>query len=196
MAESKETTGRHLKRLYRNRDGEVTKQLSENVEAVIIETIVGGHRVEADMRKLFAEFPPACMGLAATAFGLNTVLGNAVAGREKDDPAAVAELISRRWSAILDGEWSEGRQGPTLKMVLEAWAQDARNRGHAVTPESIAKMKAKVLAGETSRDALLANPAINVCYQELLVARQKENLAKAQAALQANTAAVQVFDPE
>lgn len=196
MAENRETTGRHLKRLYRNRDGEITKQLSENVEQVLIETIVGGHRVEADMRKLFVTFPEPCMGLAAAAFGLNTVLGNAVAGKEKDNPAAVSELIASRWESILDGEWSEGRQGPTMNAVLDAWAEDATNRGHVVTAESRAKMKAKILAGGVTTKDLLDNPAIQVCYQQAIVRKQQQKLAEVQAKVSNAGDNVKVFDPE
>lgn len=193
------TSSRHLKRLYRNRgDAEATKDLGPDVQYVIIETINGGHRIEADMALIFPEghFPPPCMGLAATAFGLNTVLGNAVAGKDKDDPRAVADLIRARWDSIRDGEWSEGRQGPQLKDALAAWAMDAVNRGKTVTPDSIAKMRAKIVSGEATVKGLLDNPNIQVCYQQVLLRKQQERLQEAEAKLATPSASQVVFDPE
>lgn len=189
---------RHLKRLYRNRgETEATKQLSGEVQFVTIETINGGQRVDCDLFQLFpaGQVPEPCMAMAGLAFGINTVVGNAVAGKDKDDPAEVARLMQARWDSILDGEWSEGRQGPTTKAVLEAWAEDATNRGKQITAESIAKMKAKIVAGEVTIKQLLDNPGIQVCYQAQVVRKQQEKLNEAQQrAANAGGAATTAFD--
>lgn len=176
-------TSRTLKRLYRNRDGEITKRLSESVEAVIIETIHGGHRVEAELSLLFPTMPEPCMGLAAAAFGLNTVLGNEIAGKDKSDPAALAQLMQERFEAITEGEWSEGRQGPRIKDVLNAWASDAKERGKPVTDASIEKMRQRLLSGEVSTKDLLNQSTVNAWYQKLKAeaAVAKFNAAKAAA---------------
>lgn len=188
---------RHLKRLYRNRgETDATKQLSGDVQYVVIETIVGGHRVECDLFALFpnGQVPEPCMALAAMAFGVNTVVGNAVAGKDKDDPAAVAALMQARWDSILDGEWSEGRQGPTTKAVLEAWAEDAQNRGKVITAESIAKMKAKIVAQEVTVKQLLDNPGVQVCYQAQTVRKAQEKLREAQERAGASQTTAATFD--
>ncbi len=175
---------RHLRRLYRNTgETDATKELSGDVEFVIIETINGGHRVECDLKALFPEgaFPPPCMGRAAAAFGLNTVVGNAVAGKDKDDPEEVHRMMQARWDSIAGGEWSEGRQGPLTADVIAAWAADAINRGKQVTDASREAVKAKLKSGEWSVKGLLDIPGIQVEYQKAIVAKQQAKLAEAQA---------------
>lgn len=197
MAMTSETSEkRHLKRLYRNRgETEATKQLSGDVQFVTIETINGGHRVDCDLFALFptGQVPEPCMAMAGLAFGINTVVGNAVAGKDKDDPAEVARLMQARWDSILDGEWSEGRQGPTTKAVIDAWAEDAQNRGKVITEESKAKMKAKIMAQEVTVKQLLDNPGIQVCYQAQLMRKAQEKLQEAQAKA-ANAGGATSFD--
>jgi hypothetical protein len=193
------TVDRKLNRLYRNRgEAEATKKLSGNVQFVILETISGGHRVEADLFRLFPEgqVPEPCMAFAGLAFGMNTVLGNEIAGKDASDPLALATMMRERLDAIYDGEWSEGRQGPRLRHVLEAWAADARERGKTVTAESIEKMRQKIEAGDTSTKDLLNNPAINAWYQKHKADRAIAEFEKAKAAAAAAGTTGSQFDPE
>lgn|SRR5574342_716140 len=195
------TVDRKLNRLYRNRgETEPTKKLSANVQFVILESLAGGGRVEADLERLFGgKLPEPCMGMALAAFGANTVLGNEIAGKDASDPAALMTMISDRLEAIYDGEWSEGRQGPRTKHVLEAWAADARERGKTVTAESIERMKSKIEAGETTTKDLLNQPGINAWYQkhaaERAIAKFEAAKAAAAAAANAGTTTSQ-FDPD
>ena len=186
MAEAEKTT-RTLRRLYQNRDGEVTKRLSDQVAATILETVNGGHRVEAHLAKLFPEgkLPDPCMGLAAAAFGMNTVLGNEIAGKEKDDPAALAGMIQDRWETIVEGEWSEGRGGPRSKDILDAWKRDAEDRGKTVTEAAIEKMRQRLLTGEVNSKDLLNVPSINAWHEKIKTDRQNERFNAALAAAKA-----------
>lgn len=190
------TVERTLRRLYRNRDGEVTKRLSDQVAGVILETISGGHRVDADLAQLFGgSLPEPSMGLCAAAFGMNTVLGNEIAGKDKSDPAALATAISERLGAIYEGEWSEGRQGPRIKDVLEAWKADATERGKVVSEAGYEKMRQRLLAGEVQKQDLLNIPQINAHY---LKAKAEKALAAFQGAKAAaeSTGQASAFDPE
>lgn len=183
MAETK-TTERTLLRLYRNRgEQEPTKRLSQDVQFVILETIAGGHRVEADLLKLFPTDPGPCMGLASAAFGMNTVLGNEIAGKDKSDPVALAQMMRDRLEAIYEGEWSEGRQGPQVKHVLAAWAADAeQRRGKPTSPEAIETMRQKLLTGEVQSKDLLNQTGINAHYQHAKALRAIADADKAKAA--------------
>jgi hypothetical protein len=197
--ETGRTVDRKLNRLYRNRgETEATKKLTGNVQFVILETISGGHRVEADLARLFPEgrLPDPCMAMAGLAFGMNTVLGNEIAGKDASDPVALATLMQDRLDAIYDGEWSEGRQGPRTKYVLEAWAADARDRGKNVTPESIEKMRSKIEAGETSTKDLLNDPQINAWYRKHEADRAVAKFNTAKAAAEAAGATTSKFDPD
>lgn len=197
MADTTDATTRTLKRLYLDRDGNVTKKLGENVVAVILETVSGAHRTHADLAALFPDgLPNPCMGLAAAAFGLNTVLGNEIAGKDKSDPMALATLIRERWEAIREGEWSEGRQGPRIKDVLLAWAEDAKERGLPITEDGllslrggkpstdsgIEKMRAKLMAGEVQAKDLLNRPAVNAWYQKAKAEKAAAEFERAKAA--------------
>lgn len=175
---------RTLNRLYRLRGAtEPTKKLTQEVETVVIETISGGHRITMDLADLFPDgLPPPCMGLAAAAFGLQTVIGNEIAGADKTDPQALADEMESRWEEIKSGTWSEGRSGPRINDVLDAWAADARERGMPVTDASIARMRERLLSGEVSPKDLLNQPAINAQHQAILTKRSMERLEKAKAA--------------
>jgi hypothetical protein len=197
--ETGRTVDRKLNRLYRNRDeAEPTKKLGPHVRWVILESIAGGGRVETDLFKLFPEgqVPEPCMGMTGLAFGMNTVLGNEIAGKDSSDPAALMALIRDRQEAIYDGEWSEGRQGPRTKHVLEAWAADARDRGKTVTAESIERMRQKIEAGETSTKDLLNTPSINVWYQKHKAERQVAEYERAKTAAAASGATQSQYDPD
>lgn len=195
QTQDNETTNRKLNRLYRHRDGEINKKIGPTVDAVILEPIGGNDRVVAELAPLFGGSLPAdCIGLTAAAFGLNTVLGNAIAGKA-GDPATLLEHISERWESIKDGEWSEGREGPRIKYVLEAWAADvAERRGSAPTEAQVAAMRAKVEANEVSTKALLGDAGINAHYQAHAAQRAVER-AKAAKAAQANSGSQGKFDP-
>jgi len=180
-------TPRKLRRLYKFRDGEINGKLTADVTGVVWETIVGGHRVECELAKLFpAGLPEPCIGLMATAFGMNTVVGNAIAGKE-GTPEELAAKLQDRLEAIEEGDWAEGREGgPRLKYILEAWATDARNRGKNVTEESIATVKAKILSGEWTGAGLLDNAGIRAAYD---AAEAQRVVAKAQKSQEAAAAA-------
>lgn len=188
---------RTLRRLYQNRDGEITKRLSDQVSHVVLETISGGHRVVADLARIFGgSLPEPSMGLCAAAFGMNTVLGNEIAGKDKSDPQALATAISERLEAIYEGEWSEGRQGPRVKEVLDAWAADAIARGKAVTDDKREVMRQRLLAGEVTSKDLLNIPTINAQYQRAKAERAIAIAQAAQAQAAGTRDAASKFDPD
>jgi hypothetical protein len=193
MAQAETGAPRKLNRLYKFRDGKIDKGASDQVTGVVIEVKDGGHRVETDLADLFpAGLPDPCMGLAAAAFGLQTVLGNEIAG--KDLPGEeLARLMSERRDSILDGEWSEGRTGPRLKFVLDAWSADAKERGQPVTDESIGKVKAKLLAGEWTSKQLLDKPGIRKHYDAAELSRVTARYAASKEKAEAS-AATEHFD--
>lgn len=164
MATTSETSNRKLNRLYRHRDGEINKKQGPTVVAVILEPIGGTGRVTAELAELFpAGLPEPCLGLAATAFGLNTVLGNEIAGKT-GTADELLEAISERWSVIQDGEWSEGRQGPRVKFVLEAWAANAARLGREVQESHIDAMRKKLESGDVTTAQLLSDAGIRTEY--------------------------------
>lgn len=190
MAQASETTNRKLARLFRLSNGEVVKtsKLSQEVVAVILEPTGGGQRLTCELADLFGgSMPEPSIGNTVAAFGLNTVLGNAVAGFNGTPDAMMAKIMER-WETIKDGEWSEGREGgPRLKYVLEAWARSVKQRrGSDATEAEIAAMKAKILADEVTTKALLDVPHIRAHYDaadaERVNARAKESIEAAKAA--------------
>lgn len=178
MANDSESTSRRLNRLYKAADGEVSKKLTPDVEAFIVETIQGGHRLECPLADL-GPLPPVGPARQAMAFGLNTVLGNELAGDKSTNPQGWIAKIADRWEAIKEGEWSEGRQGPRVKWIMEAWARYYTKKGKAPSEDQTAKMRKMLLAGEPTPAALLeAVPGIQI---ELDTLEAERAVAKAQA---------------
>lgn len=184
MAQDNTPRERKLDRLYQNRDGEVSKKLTKDVYKVLLQPKGGTTRVEADIATLFPNgaLPEPCIALQALAFGLNTVLGNAVAGKD-GSPEELAAMIQDRWDAIAEGEWSEGREGPRLTLVIDAWAADFESRkGTPASEEQKANLRAKLESEEYTTKDLLKDAGINAAYQNILAQRAIARAKEAQAA--------------
>ena len=158
---------RRLDRMYYSRtqnplqEGVEPAKLTDQVRYVELRTKDGENRVIADLAKFCpdGQLIEPCMLLTLAAFGLNTVIGNEVAG--KTGPGIeLAKLMQQRLDAIEDGEWSD-RSGPRLKYVLEAWADYYEER-KGVRPDAsqIDGMRRKLLDGEYSVQALKDEPSI------------------------------------
>lgn len=188
MADAK-TRGEKLNRLYENRDGEVVNKITQNVKKVIIEVIGTGERVIFDLTDISpdGQLPNECMLMAAAAFGMNTVLGNQVAGAT--DPTEMAKRIQDRAEAIIEGEWATGREGgPKLSLVVEAWKASLAARGHQVSDDQLAAMRKSIVDGEYSTKDLLADEHINAEFRSIEARVAVERAEKAKAAAVAKPA--------
>lgn len=171
-----------LEREYILPSGEATKKLSPDCIGVKLTVKATGEAVSVKLADLFeGETPAPGMWVCAALFGLNTVLGNQVAG--ETDTSKMAERIADRASAIVeDKEWSSGRDGgPRMGMVIDAWALDAQAKGFTVTDELRAACKSEIQSGVTSTKDLLSDDGVNAQYQSLLLQQQQAKVDAAKA---------------
>jgi hypothetical protein len=170
-----------LDRSYINRDGEPTKKITPNVAKVVIRIKATGESVTISLGDLAPgkTLPEPSMLLCAAAFGINTVIGNQVAGAT--DPAEMIGRMTERADAIVEGEWSSGREGPRISHTLDAWKASLARRNIAVTDDDLAAMKEEITSGSATTTALLANDDIRAEYDAAAAQRMMEK-AKASAA--------------
>ncbi len=159
---------------YLTASGEPTKDIRE-AHGVEIKIVGSG-----TFRKMFADWGES-ISIAGRAFGLKTVLTNAVGGKNGDE---AFEALESRAEAFENGEWSEGRGegGPRISQLAQAVVDAFARQGEEKELEAVQeKLKSE---DEAYRKSLAEQPAIKAELMRIRAEAAAKRAQEAQAAAQ------------
>lgn len=137
-------------------------------------------RLEMDISELSDE-----MKIAAIAFGISQVVGNAYGG--ETDPDEAFEKGEARWDTIKSGNWATERVvGDRTSDLVEAFAKAYADAGKTFTEEKRKDLQEKLDSGVLDPKELRANPRIKAALDAIKLKRAQERAQKSAAAASAS----------
>lgn len=128
-----------------------------------------GERLQWDLAKAFGgTLPPASVGRAAAAFGINTSAGNAANTADDKTPAGMREAVIDRLEKFEAGIWSAERAegGPRTTIFFEALMRFRASRKSDVSEAKMAELR-ETYSDKKKREQALTNAALREVYEQV-----------------------------
>lgn len=163
--------------------GEASKNPSEDVTHVQADFPEGFDVVKVALE----DFNPTIRTYLAW-HGLKQLVGDSRADEKKKGVETVYDNLVARIERLLSGDWVKEREsaGPRISMIVQAIANAKAAEGDPLDEARLEGVREKMKTKE-NRERAMANPVINMHYEQLRTEAQQKRLEKARAAAEGAT---------
>ncbi len=187
MADESKKTSRLVRKFKSEGSADLTPRVTMNASGIVF-TVANGKSVEANLADFFGGvLPPAGIGRACAAYGLNATIGGATGnldGEDLSDPDEVLDAITSRINTLKAGNWaSERTGGGRPSMVWAAFQEFRQSKGIKDTPEKLSALHAQWFENEENHKSLLKNAEFSAFLAAHKAKKAKPGVAAANADL-------------